>query len=128
MRRSDREPSRSHAPDNTLLFDAVFDHTDLMLRTPISAGGTNTDVHTPSPTCKIEDPWPAVPSVQADPQARTPGLRADSLSESMATLAEDTCVLPNRAKCSSGVGKMGHAREPNKARRCLTAAETTVRP
>jgi hypothetical protein len=28
--------------NNTLLFAAVFDHTDLLLRTPISAGGTNT--------------------------------------------------------------------------------------
>jgi hypothetical protein len=33
--------------NNTLLFAAVFDHTDLLLRTPISAGGTNTEVHTP---------------------------------------------------------------------------------
>jgi hypothetical protein len=33
--------------NNTLLFAAVFDHTDLLLRTPISAGGTNAEVHTP---------------------------------------------------------------------------------
>lgn len=88
--------------NNTLLFAAVFDHADLLLRTPISAGGTNTDVHTPVAHLPHRRPWPAVPSVQADPQARTPGLQADSLSESMATLAEDLCVLPNRGKCSSG--------------------------
>ena len=74
---------------------------------------------------------PTVRWMQAD-RARTPGPSiADLPSESMATVTEGTCPLPNSGQVQvleQDRGRKGHAPRADSALRCLTAAETTMRP
>jgi hypothetical protein len=132
MRRSDREPSGSHAPQQHPALRCSVRPTDRPFRPRISGGRTNTEVH-PVANLQHNGPLQAVPSVQADPPARTPG------SSGRLTLRVDGHSGPRHlarcrtwAKCrfwsKAGVDDKGRAQEPNRALRCLTAAETTMRP
>lgn len=128
MRRSDREPSGSHAPQQHPALRCSVRPTDRPFRPRISGGRTNTEVH-PVANLQHNGPLQAVPSVQADPPARTPG------SSGRLTLRVDGHSGPRHlarcrtwAKCrfwsKAGVDDKGRAQEPNRALRCLTAAET----
>jgi hypothetical protein len=68
--------------NNTLLFAAVFDRTDLLLRTPISAGVRMRRYIPPVANLQHRRPMASRAFDAADPSHLPPAFRADSLSKS----------------------------------------------
>lgn len=133
MRRSDREPSGSHAPQQHPALRCSVRPTDRPFRPRISGGRTNTEVH-PVANLQHNGPLQAVPSVQAGRSPGTyPRVFGPTYSPSRWSLwPRHLARCRTWAKCrfwsKAGVDDKGRAQEPNRALRCLTAAETTMRP
>ena len=91
MRRPDREPLGSHAPQQHPALRCGDDHTDRLFR-PVSAERTNTELHTASPTCNIEGH--CKPCLRCRPiSGDVPPVLGPTYSP-MVTLADDL-ALPN---------------------------------